>query len=218
VIARLFPPSVAVSIATPDFYDRFPYPAEAALVGAAIAARRAEFAAGRNAARAALAQLDVAACPIPRGAHGEPLWPDGFTGSITHCRGFCGAVAARRKQVSALGLDAELADPLDEKLARRLCRPEELAAFQTEGDRDPGAWAKLAFSAKEACFKALYALSGAMPAFPEISLRFAAARGGDAGSFTASLVQNGAETALRRLSGRWLAEDSFVFTGVAIMP
>ena len=215
-IAQLFPRFVAVGVATPDFYRASLYPEEAALVSAAIASRREEFAAGRHAARAALAQLGVGACPILRGVNGEPLWPDGFTGSITHCRGFCGAVVARRDRINGLGFDSELAEPLEPKLAHKLCRPEELAAFPTAGNRGPGAWAKLAFSAKEACCKALYAMGGAMPAFQEISLRFVATPGDDAGEFAASLVRDGAEISLHRLSGRWRVADSFVFTGATI--
>ncbi|WP_374216235.1 4'-phosphopantetheinyl transferase, partial [Frankia sp. R82] len=54
-------------------------------VARAVPSRRAEFVTGRACARLALARLGVAPRPILRGPRGEPTWPRGIVGSITHC-------------------------------------------------------------------------------------------------------------------------------------
>ena len=70
------------------------FPEEEALVAGAVTKRREEFAAGRNAARAALAGLGPPPCPLLRAGRRAPAWPQGIVGSITHCSGFCCAVVA----------------------------------------------------------------------------------------------------------------------------
>ena len=47
--------------------------------------KRNEFALGRAAVRHALLELGEDYVPVLRGGYGEPLWPDGILGSITHC-------------------------------------------------------------------------------------------------------------------------------------
>ena len=63
------------------------FPAEEALVRTADPRRRAEFTAGRACARTALARLGLPTAPVLAGRAGEPRWPAGVTGSITHCAG-----------------------------------------------------------------------------------------------------------------------------------
>lgn len=93
-IARLFPAGVVVCVAEPAMYRAELFPEEAVAVASAVTKRREEFAAGRAAARRALAALGVPAAPLPRGERRAAVWPKGFVGSITHCAGFCAAAAA----------------------------------------------------------------------------------------------------------------------------
>src|SRR5204862_697538 len=111
VIRRLFPGEVAVAVWEGDEEPPL-YPEETAAVVRAVPKRAAEFARGRACARAALAQLGVSSAPLPVGPERAPIWPEGFVGSVTHCRGLVAAVAARSARVSALGLDAEPAGAL----------------------------------------------------------------------------------------------------------
>ena len=69
--------------------------------------RRAEFTAGRACARTALARLGLPAAPVLAGRAGEPRWPAGVTGSITHCAGYRACAVARTADLAALGIDAE---------------------------------------------------------------------------------------------------------------
>ncbi|WP_162275075.1 hypothetical protein [Labrys sp. WJW] len=79
---------------------------EAPFVGRALVRRRAEFAAGRCAARRALRKLGGPCGKIPRGDLGEPVWPSGYDGSISHDGDFAAAIAySRETAVTALSID-----------------------------------------------------------------------------------------------------------------
>jgi len=129
LIAGLLPPAVAAAESTgnppPDAPGLFP--AEEEALRTAGPRRRAEFAAGRSCARAALAALGVAAGPILPGPAGQPLWPAGVTGSITHCAGYQACAVARVTDVPAIGIDAEPDAPLPAGLIERIATAPELA-------------------------------------------------------------------------------------------
>lgn len=113
--------------------------------------RHSEFATARACARAALADLGIDAA-IPRGERGAPVWPAGTTGSISHTRGFCLAVAAESKAV--LGLDVEEIARIRPNIERRIlvASEQERAASLAADDRAREVAA--IFAAKEAFYKA----------------------------------------------------------------
>ncbi|WP_300438072.1 4'-phosphopantetheinyl transferase [uncultured Mameliella sp.] len=158
-------------VAVPGEGDLFP--AEVAAIARARPARRAEFAAGRLAARRAMAQLDVPTAAIPMGADRAPVWPKGLVGSISHAEGLCLAVVAGAKDYRSLGIDIEGDGPLAEDLIPEICRPEEIAllpkAFRA-------AEAKRLFSAKEAVYKAHYPLAGQVFGFHGLQVDLAQGR------------------------------------------
>jgi 4'-phosphopantetheinyl transferase EntD len=129
------------------------YPEEAAHVARSRAPRRAEFAAGRLAARRALRALGRPACAIPAAPDRAPLWPEGLSGSISHAAGLAVAVLALRPDHPLLGLDIEAAEPLEPALIAEICRPEERAALPPGSE---GLAARRVFSGKEALYKAHY--------------------------------------------------------------
>src|ERR1700761_6826280 len=88
------------------------FPAERACVGAARERRRSEYATVRLCARQAMHRLGLPPSPVLSGPRGEPLWPDGVVGSMTHCEGYRGAVLARAGEYLAVGIDAEPDRPL----------------------------------------------------------------------------------------------------------
>lgn len=111
----------------------------------AVAKRRAEFAAGRRAARRA---LEMPHAEIPVGPDRSPVWPDGVVGSISHDTGLAAAAVARIGTIRAIGLDLTEAAPLPGRTSE---------AILTEAERQlQGLDARLVFSAKESLFKALY--------------------------------------------------------------
>src|SRR5690242_16641698 len=101
---------------------------EQALGPRAVERRRQYFAAGRAAARDALRELGVVHdVAIGRGASGEPLWPEGIVGAISHAGDFAVAVAGLRADYAGLGVDVEeLSHRLNPRIARLICRPDEM--------------------------------------------------------------------------------------------
>lgn len=149
--------------------------------------RRAEFAAGRVAARRALAAAGLPGAPIPMGADRAPVWPPGAIGAITHTAGLCLALAARAGgEWSGLGVDLEPAVPLPSDIAAEVLSPAEAAAI---GDRR--LLATMIFTAKEAAFKAQYPSSRALFGFDglEITVSTGLLAGADEGWFEARFTR-----------------------------
>ena len=102
-----------------------PLPEEEPLIAKSVAKRRNEFITVRHCARIALGQLGVPPVPILKGDKGEPCWPDGVVGSLTHCTGYRGAVVGRSAAVRSVGIDAEPHDVLPNGVLDAVSLPEE---------------------------------------------------------------------------------------------
>lgn len=174
VIADLLPTSVSAAETRELGRERPVLPAEAAAIERAVGKRRREFTAGRACAHAALAALGLAATPIASGERGEPLWPEGVVGSITHTKGYCACAVARGGDVLAVGIDAEPAGPIKPRVLTAIARPEEIAHVDARGRQEPGVpFDRLLFSAKEAVFKAWFPLERGHLGFKQAAVRFA---------------------------------------------
>lgn len=180
----LLPPGCAVAAADPRvLHPLMPGEETAGMVPK----RRAEFSAGRHAARQALAQLGLPAVAIPQGQDRAPVWPAGVAGTITHCDGAC--LAAVSVGMRGLGLDLEPDRPLDPQIHNLVLLPEDEVA-------DPANPALVAFCAKEAAYKAQYALSRMLFGFDRLILRagpegFTATFREETGPFAAGRVLQG---------------------------
>jgi 4'-phosphopantetheinyl transferase EntD len=109
-----------------------------------------QFAAGRQAASAALAATGAAHRIVPRDPDGRPRFPHGFAGSIAHTDRL--AVAVVVPGVAAVGVDIESA-VISPRVARFVLRGRERRMLlPPAGDYTP----RELFAAKEAAFKALY--------------------------------------------------------------
>jgi len=184
----------------------------------AVEKRRVEFSAGRALAREALADLGLPGVTIPRGPDRAPVWPGGVTGSISHTKDWCGVALARTRDVAALGIDGELAEPLKRELWRHICVEEELSFLDTcSGSLDAGVVAKLIFSAKESAYKAQYALSRKYLGFAAMRIEIVAGTEGSRGAFRAIFRQEAPPFAVGSiLRGTFLFADGLVLTGVLI--
>jgi 4'-phosphopantetheinyl transferase EntD len=141
------------------------------LIAAARAPRRAEFRAGRVAARRALSLMGVRPTALMARAGGDPEWPQGVVGSISHSGKWAAAVAARREDARGLGLDLESAEPLERDLVHLVCRPEEREPDSRLAERGIDS-AKLRFVTKEAWYKAIYPEWGRFVDFQEAVVEF----------------------------------------------
>lgn len=126
-------------------------PAELRMAAGMGPVRRADFAAGRTCARHALARLGATG-PVLAGPDGAPRWPAGTCGTISHKDGLAVALVGPADVVDALGVDAELAEPLPPPVWRTVLTPAELATMPAEGT-DTELTLRTAFSAKEAYYK-----------------------------------------------------------------
>jgi 4'-phosphopantetheinyl transferase EntD len=124
------------------------WPEERPAVAGAVPHRLAEFAAGRQAARAALAALGQTPVALPMGLDRAPIWPPGIAGSISHSAGLATAVV---RQGAPLGLDIEENAPLPDDLWPVIVADDERAALPPG---DTGQHIRRIFAAKEALFKA----------------------------------------------------------------
>ena len=132
------------------------FPVEAAAVERAVDRRRHEFASGR----ALLRQLLGADVPIPVRGDRSPRLPDGVAGSLAHDAGLAVAAVSSDRRIVALGIDVEpLGAPLDAEMAAVVLRPDEA-----------GLDARLAFTLKEAVYKAWSRSGGELIDFHAVRL------------------------------------------------
>jgi 4'-phosphopantetheinyl transferase EntD len=214
VISQILPRQAAAAEAFSDITGARLFGAEEAALGGAGLRRYAEFSTGRACARTALARLGVPPVPIPPGPHGEPRWPDGVTGSITHCAGYRACAVARTVQVAALGIDAEPDAPLPGGVLPAVATPAERAwlagRMAVAGEVR---WDTLLFSAKESAYKAWFPLTRTTLGFADLAVTEPA---GD--RFTVHLLaplRGGARRWPDALEGSWLADRGLIITVVA---
>ncbi len=218
MIEQLLPACVAACDTRQDLLDVELFPEEQLAVSRAVEKRRREFVTARACARQALAQLGVAPVAIPPGPRGEPHWPAGIVGSITHCNGYRACAVARARELATLGIDAEPNEPLPAGVLREIARAEEQGRLRELGRKQPAVcWDRLLFSAKEAVYKAWFPLAGRWLGFEDATL----ALDPDRRSFHARLLVPGPlidGEPLQSLHGRFLAADGLVLTAVARKP
>jgi enterobactin synthetase component D / holo-[acyl-carrier protein] synthase len=212
-IGSLLPPGIvaveAVGSVTPDplFAD------ETAVVAAAVDVRKVEFALGRSCARRALAALNQKPCAILAGKDREPIWPEGITGSITHCRQYCCAAATVIKRSCGIGIDAEILQTIEPAVQR---------TFLVEGERghldqldSAVPWECVLFSAKEAVYKAVYPHIRYWLDFKDAEIRFDPATGRfDAKLLIGPVGINGAPRGT--IEGRFCVDKGRVLTAVVL--
>lgn len=135
--------------------------------------RQKEFATGRRCARVVLDSLGFeGGAPLVADADGVPVWPEGFVGSISHCRGVVAALAVRTSEYALVGLDLEKTNRLSDAAMKRVIHPEEVDFVQ--GDQVK---ASILFSLKEAFYKAQFPRHRTPGNFQDLALSVDAAAG-----------------------------------------
>ncbi|MGC0316536.1 4'-phosphopantetheinyl transferase family protein [Kitasatospora acidiphila] len=217
MLGEILPPGTAAA----EFFGDIPevrlLPAEERALGNALPHRRSEFGTARAAARRALTRLGLPPLAVPADPRGVPQWPDGVTGSITHCADYRACAVARTTDVRVLGIDAEPDRPLSAAVVRTIAVPAErthLVDLEWSGGAQV-AWDRLLFSAKEAAFKAVFPQTRIELDFPDVEIAINPA----AGTFTArlpSVVRRAQGGLPALLPGRWLARSGLLVTAVAL--
>jgi 4'-phosphopantetheinyl transferase EntD len=205
MIADILPAGVvaAESFGPPGDWKLFP--GEAAAIATADPGRRAEFAAGRAVARAALASLGAPAGPVLPGRAGEPQWPEGVLGSITHCAGYRACAVTMAGELAAIGIDAEPCLALADGLLEEIAGTAEQAGLAELNAASPGVpWDRVLFCAKEAVYKAWYQRTGQRPGLRSMTVHVLAS-----GTFAAAVPP-------ASLTGRWLVSSGLIVTAVSV--
>ncbi len=169
--------------------------------------RKSEFLTGRSAAREALAGCGGPVCAIPQGERGEPIWPAGYRGSITHTKGLVAAACMaqthpvfvpaalngtevlHQKKILAVGIDLEGAGrKLSDAAWHHILSDDDA---QHLAGVDDFRLKLVVFSAKESLYKALYPLCGEFFGFHDASLQFGSFWGIDSGRELAAGASSG---------------------------
>jgi 4'-phosphopantetheinyl transferase EntD len=215
MLERILPEGVAVACTAGDL-DVPLYPEEEAAVGRAVEKRRREFVTARACARQALGRLGLPEQAIPAGDKGEPLWPAGVVGSITHCAGYRACALSRATDLLTIGVDAELDEPLPDGLLADVALPEERRRLRGLAAAAPGvSWDRLLFSVKEAVYKAWFPLARRWLGFEDAAVTIDDRQR----TFSARLLVPGPSVEgaeLTGFSGRWRAEGGLLLAAIAV--
>lgn len=131
--------------------------------------RRKEFAAGRALARKLLSAHGHGGHALTQNAAGVPQWPDGITGSISHCRDLAFVAIAATGEVAAIGIDIEDGARFHDRLADDILTPAELARLPGE-DGARRQQMGIIFSTKEAFYKNQFSLFGEKLSFQDAEI------------------------------------------------
>lgn len=200
-----------------DPADLAPLPEEEPLIARSVPKRRNEFVTVRHCARVAMEQLGVPLSPILKGEKGEPQWPRGVVGSLTHCEGYRAAVVGRSAAARSVGIDAEPHGVLPDRVLEAISLPaerREIAAL-------PGGlhWDRILFCAKEATYKAWFPLTQRWLGFEDAYISFEVDSDGTTGSFVSRILIDPAARSgppLTELSGRWTVADGLALTAIVL--
>jgi enterobactin synthetase component D len=146
-------------------------PEEQAHARALSPARRATWVGGRVALRTALADLGVVAGPLFSTPRGAPALPAGVAGSVSHKKAIAVALAARLgDETTTLGIDVEIDRATRFDIARRVLTDDELRDVDALAPDARAHAVLVAFSAKEAIYKALDPWVRRFVSFQEVAL------------------------------------------------
>jgi 4'-phosphopantetheinyl transferase EntD len=217
LLSGVLPSIVAAAEMYDDPTDLVPLPEEEPFVARSVAKRRNEFVTVRYCARQALGELGLPPVPILKGDKGEPCWPDGVVGSLTHCEGFRGAVVGLKAEVRSVGIDAEPHDVLPKGVLDAISLPAERAELTSLPAKLH--WDRILFCAKEATYKAWFPLTHRWLGFEDAHITFTVDGSGAAGAFSSViLIDPAAESGppLTSLAGRWSVRDGLTLTAIVM--
>jgi 4'-phosphopantetheinyl transferase EntD len=209
--------SVAAAELYSDPPDLAPLPEEEPLIAKSVAKRRNEFVTVRYCARQALEELGVPPVPILKGEKGEPCWPDGVVGSLTHCDGYRGAAVGRQDKVRSVGIDAEPHDVLPNGVLDAISLPAERSEISAlpQGLH----WDRILFCAKEATYKAWFPVTRRWLGFEDAHIVFDVDEGATAGRFESRILIDPAALSgppLSTLRGRWSVRNGLALTAIVL--
>jgi 4'-phosphopantetheinyl transferase EntD len=217
LLSDVLPHQVAAAEMYTDPPDLTPLPEEEPLIARSVDKRRREFITVRYCARLALGELGVPPVPILKGEKGEPCWPDGVVGSLTHTEGYRGAAVGRHDAVRSVGIDAEPHDVLPHGVLEAISLPAERTELADLPQRLH--WDRILFCAKEATYKAWFPITRRWLGFEDAHITFTVDDGGTTGGFESRILIDPAALSgppLTALRGRWSVRDRLTLTAIVL--
>jgi 4'-phosphopantetheinyl transferase EntD len=199
-----FAPGLAVSCTAVTSQLETPFQAElrAAHRQRMNSLRLAQFLAGRHCVRDAMAELGSDLSPVLIGPDGEPIWPTGLVGSISHKSRAALAGVARADRYRSIGIDLELVDEVSDDYWL-----DEVRAPADRLQLPVSSLATALLSAKESYYKAQFPLTRQQLDWHEVSVE-----GASDGSFQASAVNGIRANGVQVVSGAWIISACTVRT------
>jgi enterobactin synthetase component D len=190
-------------------------------VARGVPKRRAEYLAGRRAAIAALAEVGAGAVTdLAIGSSRAPVWPVGFTGSITHAARIAAAVALRDGAVQGVGIDVERvvsASAVDAIVQSVVDASERRAVDELARSLGLPMALTIAFSAKESFYKATAAMVGRIFDFDALKIIGAQGSAGTIEAETAEPLAPSLPAGMRFRLGFSLLDDASAITSCVWM-
>jgi len=211
MLRTIFPAAVQVVVAEDWMWSSAVYTAEEQAIQEAGEARKSEFRAGRNSAHVALRNLGANRFVVRKGLQREPLWPTGYTGSISHTIGHCSVVVTRQCDFSGIGHDVELRTPLEPAVLNRICSRRERQQVIDFSDF-PVPICKLFFSAKESIYKSYFLLCHHKLGFEDVEIDFDLVGQSWSAIILKPATNPGVD--LRSLNGQFRYDERYIYTGV----
>lgn len=212
MLSQILPPKVIVVTMRGDI-DAQLFPEEEWVVRNALESRRAEFATARACARQALSRLGLPSQAIPAGPTGDPDWPIGIVGSITHCDRYRAAAVARETEFTAIGIDAEPNRPLPDGVLDIVASPKEHEWVSRHTQDIPMlCWDRLLFCIKEAAYKAWFLLGSHSLGFEDADVAVDPVTASFVARPRSGVLDGGTRPSL---FGRWHSKGDLILTAVA---
>jgi 4'-phosphopantetheinyl transferase EntD len=154
--------------------------------------------------------LGVSNFPVQRKKCGQPVWPNGITGSISHCSDYCCVAVGQEKEYISIGLDVEKIKPLEVSIWNYICTNEEQFWLHSLVPEKQHIGVLLLFSAKECYFKYQFPLTTQWLDFHDVRVRIKS----DLNEFEV-IFTDGRDQALKVVTGRYVVTQHHIFTGIA---
>jgi enterobactin synthetase component D len=132
--------------------------------------RKIDFSTGRYCARKVLETFGKSDVPLLIGSNREPLWPEGYIGSISHSKNLCGAIAGKLDQFRSLGLDIEELSRIQPNIINHVCTPDESLFLQQFDAQTQLHYTTLTFAMKEAFYKFQFPITRQYVGFQQVEI------------------------------------------------
>ncbi len=152
--------------------------------------------------------------PILQNENGRPLWPENFTGTISHSNSWAGAAISKTKDITGVGFDIETVGRIKDRMLKRIITDREAEQLKELNKQKAQNYAALIFSAKEAIYKALSPIYAETLRFKDVSILCK----NNSPEFEIEL-NNGLKSFLKnvRLFCRYFIYENDIFTAVTFL-